>query len=491
MPQLKVLTGSQKGQIFLLRPPGPYRLGRDGKAEFPLFDRRASRNHFRVDFSDEGYRVTDLRSKAGTYLNDRKVESALLVPGDRILAGKTLFAFELDAPPDGLVGRELGGYRILERVGRGGMGTVYRALQLSLERIVALKVLTEDFARDRDFSVLFIREARAAGNLSHPNIVRVYDVNSLDSVLFYAMEFMAHGSVEDLLRREGPLPITRALAIALEAARGLEYADGEGIVHRDIKPANLMIHEKGQVKIGDLGIATRSRDKGGSGRARGISGSPHYMSPEQALGRDVDTRADIYALGATLHQMLVGAPPFRGKSLKELLYAHLQEQPPDVRLARPSVPEDLARLVQRMLAKEPAARPQVVELTRELEALLVHDDSLETARLPRPPSKVRRSLGFGILMLLCLVAGIAAGLLLRDLRRAVRGQNVRIQRVRRTIDEGWKALQAGDIEAAVRKAEEISKLQFPTEEYEIIERDITAFTEAVKAAAAHLETERK
>src|SRR5213594_1956985 len=188
MPELKVERGNQKNQVFLLRAPGPFLVGRDLNADFPLFDRRASRSHFRIDFRDAGYQLTDLNSKAGTFINSQRVKTAVLSSGDRVLAGKTLFSFRLDAPEDPLVGRELGAYRMLERVGRGGMGIVYRALQLSLDRVVALKVLSDDLARDSDFSALFISEARKAGELSHPNIVRVYDVNVLNGILFYAME---------------------------------------------------------------------------------------------------------------------------------------------------------------------------------------------------------------------------------------------------------------------------------------------------------------
>jgi len=355
MPALRVQTGSQKGQVFFLCPPGPLLFGRDLQADFPLFDPRVSRSHFSIEFCDEGYRLKDHGSKSGTYVNERRVTEAILLGSSRVRAGKTLFSFEPEEDP--LVGREVGGYRLLERVGRGGMGIVYRSLQLSLQRVVALKVLSEELSRDPDFSRLFVREARAAAELSHPNIVRVYDVNILNGILFYAMEYMARGNVEDLCRRRGPLPIETAVALALEAARGLEFAQSRGVVHRDVKPGNLMVHQTGTLKIGDLGIARRVRDRDEPALLGGISGSPHYMSPEQALGREVDSRSDIYALGASLHQMVAGAPPFTARSLKELLFAHIRDPAPDLRDLRPGVPAPLAELVQEMLAKDPAHRP--------------------------------------------------------------------------------------------------------------------------------------
>ncbi len=484
MPELRVETGPQKSQTFRLRPPGPYQVGRDLEADFPLFDRRASRTHFRIDFRDEGYSLTDLASKAGTFVNDLRVTSQILKGGDRILAGKTLFSFVLDAAGDPLVGRNLGSYKILERVGRGGMGTVYRALQLSLDRVVALKVLSDELARDPDFSVLFVREARAAGELSHSNIVRVYDVNVLDGILFYVMEYMAHGSVEDLLRREGRLPVERALRIVIEAAAGLEYAEHEGVVHRDIKPANLMIHENGTVKIGDLGIATRLAERGRAAQGGGISGSPHYMAPEQALAREVDGRADIYALGASLHQMLSGSPPFRGRSLKEILFAHIRDEPPDLRRTAPSVPEPLALLVRKMLAKDPSRRPDSAASLRQTFQALRENVCRAPEAPARRPSPAWRSAAL-LLLSGALVFGVGTGLgaLWSHLGSVMRDRSARLEGVRRILAEGMAALKAGDVDGARAKADELSRFEGSLEEWQILNPEIDAFERAVKAAA--------
>ncbi|MBI4607360.1 MAG: protein kinase [Planctomycetes bacterium] len=482
MPELRVETGPQKSQAFLLRPPGPFRVGRDLTADFPLFDRRASRSHFRIDFRDEGYRITDLGSKAGTSVNDRRIESAVLAGGDHVLAGNTLFSFALDCPDDPLVGRHLGGYRILERVGRGGMGTVYRAVQLSLDRIVAVKVLADELARDPEFSALFVQEARAAAELSHPSIVRVYDVNLLDGILFYAMEFMAQGSAEDLLRRHGPLPIERVLRVAVQASSGLAYAQGHGVVHRDIKPANLMVHEGGAVKIGDLGIALRTQDRG-PGRSRGISGSPFYMSPEQALGRDVDSRADVYSLGASVHQLLTGSPPFRGRNLKEILYAQIREDPPDLRALRPGTPEPLVALVKQMLGKDPASRPEPAEAARRLEEVLA-EEVRRTARPPRKRRPPRPGLRWGLAAALCLVLGLCLGAFYTHVTGVLSARSARLERVRATIAEGRQTLRAGDLEGARRKAAEIAGFRGSEEEWQILAPEIAAFEREIRGAEA-------
>jgi serine/threonine protein kinase len=491
MPELKVERGIQKDQVFVLRAPGPFLIGRDLNADFPLFDRRASRSHFRIDFRDEGYRLTDLNSKSGTFVNSQKVTTRVLLGGDQILAGKTLFSFQLDAPVDPLVGRELGPYRMLERVGRGGMGIVYRALQLSLDRVVALKVLSDDLTRDADFSALFISEARRAGELSHPNIVRVYDVNVLNEVLFYSMEYMAHGSVEDLLARHGVLPVHKAVEVAIQASRGLEYAEFEGVIHRDIKPANLMVSENGAVKIGDLGIATRSRERGGASSGQGISGSPHYMAPEQALGREVDHRADLYALGASLYQMLAGKTPFRGESLKELLFAHIREEPPDPRAARPEVPEALSALIRRLMAKDPAQRPGSASIVaRELEKML-NQEALELKERRPDEAPWRRRVRWALSLLFFLLVGFGLGRLFSHLTEELALGNARIDRAREIIREGFAAIRSGDLETALKKEVELSKLEGSQAEWELLGKEISTFQKAVMAARAAKSGEKK
>ena len=489
MPELRVQTGCQKNQIFLIRQPGPVLIGRDMSADFPMFDRRASRKHFRMEFRDEGYRITDLGSRSGTLVNDRRIESAIVAPGDRVLAGKTLFVFEFDPPADPLVGREIGGYRILERVGRGGMGIVYRARQASLERVIALKVLEEHLTRDEDFCKLFIREARAAGELSHPNIVRVYDVNMADGILFYAMEYMAQGTVEDLCRLRGILPVMETVRIALQACQGLEFSHHEGIIHRDIKPSNLLIHEDGTVKIGDLGIATHDRGANRSPLLRGIMGSPHYMAPEQVLGREADSRADVYALGSTIFRLLAGRPPFRGTNVKEILLAHVRTEPPDLAQLRPEAFPALAQLVNTMLAKDPAGRPPTMQAVIEkLEGVLSRapDHHIVPRGAPiLPPHWSRRAFLLGALVV-AFVVGVGIGGFLADLLRKIKNRKARLARIRRILRDGHKFLDAGNIEAARLKKQELASFQGSPDDWESMQQEISDFEKRLKHAEGKL-----
>ena len=413
MARFRIVEGSQQGQSLILRPPGPCVIGRGRRCQFQILDRHVSRRHFSIAFRNEGYVLTDLESSAGTFVNGTRDTRFLLKDGDRVRAGSSTFAFELE-PQDELVDRDLGGYHILERVGSGGMGTVYRARQISLGRIVALKVLGRRLADDPDFSALFIQEARAAAELSHPQIVRVYDVNRLDGVLFYAMEFAAKGSVEDLIRKQVRLDVSQALDLAHQTTLGLEYGEKVGIVHRDIKPANLMLGENGRLKIGDLGVAKRISDtrdpllsEGGSAAppTEGISGSPPYMPPEQVLGRTVDHRGDLYALGASLYEMLTGVVPFRGKTVKDVLVAHLKEAPPDARRHRHDLPDDVASLIKKLMAKSPENRPASASEARERLERLMASTSVETHRRPRLSARIPRSAIYALALTLAAIVG--------------------------------------------------------------------------------------
>ena len=369
MARLRILNGHQRGQVFLLRPPGPLRIGRDPEAEFPLFDRSVSRELWALEFLTRGYLLTEVGTEGRTEVNDKCVRRALLRPGDVIRSGRVQARFELESADDPLIGRDLGNYALVEHIRSGGMGSVYRAEQKSLHRMVALKVLPGGMERGEDFVRRLVEEAKAAAQLDHPQIVRVYDVDVVDGVLFYAMEFMAQGSVRDLLRRQPRLSVARVVEIGGQCAVGLAHAARSGIVHRDIKPENLLVHENGEVKISDLGLAL---PLDGETSRRGLCGTPHYMAPEVALQGKLDERTDLYALGATLFELFSGRPPFPRESLKDLLRAHLEETPPSLRELRPDVPATLASLVERLLAKDPLDRPQSAD---EVSAVLAAEAS--------------------------------------------------------------------------------------------------------------------
>src|SRR4051812_20156610 len=220
---------------------------------------------------------------------------------------------ELPLDPD-LSGRQLGGYRLLRRLGRGAMAEVYLAEQVSLGRQVAFKVLRSTLATDAIYVQRFHHEARAAAQLVHANIVQIHEVGCVDGVHFIAQEYVQGLNLAELLTRKGAGDVARSLGIVRQVAAALNKAAEHGIVHRDIKPENIMLAASGEVKVADFGLARLfDRDDANNLTQVGITmGTPLYMSPEQVEGRALDPRSDIYSLGVTWYQMLVGEPPFRG-----------------------------------------------------------------------------------------------------------------------------------------------------------------------------------
>ncbi|MGA1533024.1 MAG: protein kinase domain-containing protein [Planctomycetota bacterium] len=372
MAKIVIENGPGRGRTFGLLSNAVMVVGRDPTAQICLEDEMASRRHFQIRPVEGRYQLEDLGSKNGLHLNGRRLEKKVvtLAPNDRIQVGGTLLTFVgKDAHP--LIGREISGYRIEERIGRGGMGTVYRAIQLSLDRSVALKILAPHLVENQNFINLFIREARAAGALSHPNLVQVYDVGVEGDIYYYSMEYIPHGSVEELLTGHQPLPVGRALEIVRDAALGLQYAELKGLVHRDIKPGNLMIGADSIIKIGDLGIARFGEDEGVVSQKDGVSGSPHYIAPEQARGQDIDQRADLYALGVSFYQMLCGQTPYRGSSPREVILGHLKTAPPPLADRAPDLPAPVVELVEAMMEKDRDARiPSATAVLERLEPLL-------------------------------------------------------------------------------------------------------------------------
>lgn len=276
-------------------------------------------------------------------------------------------------------GERVGKYRVLEHVARGGMATVYRALDEDLQRQVALKVLAPELAARPEMVERFRREARAAAKLRHENIVAVYDVGSADAIHYLALEFIEGTDLQAYIQRKCRLHPAEARQIAIEAARALDHAHSHGIVHRDVKPSNLMLsvrHGKLHVKLTDFGLALRTDD---DDQLRltlvGTTvGTVDYLAPEQARNSAAaDIRSDIYALGCTLFHMLAGSAPFPKGSLTERVVQHLEAEPPDVRRLNKAVPERFVAVLRKMLAKKPEDRyqtPQELLLALEDVALL-------------------------------------------------------------------------------------------------------------------------
>jgi eukaryotic-like serine/threonine-protein kinase len=258
-------------------------------------------------------------------------------------------------PTGGMTGRVISHYRILGPLGGGGMGVVYKAQDLSLERVVALKFLPPELSRDPDAKTRFLQEARAASTLDHPNICTIHEVGETDEgQLYLAMACYDGETLKQRLQR-GPLPIDEALETAQQIARGLVKAHRSGIVHRDIKPANLMITADEIVKILDFGIA-KLAGAAGLTRIGSSLGTPGYMSPEQARGEEVDHRTDVWSLGAVLYEMVTGRRPFRGEHDQAVLYALFNQEPDPVEQLRPDAPPELVRIIGRMLTKDPDRR---------------------------------------------------------------------------------------------------------------------------------------
>jgi serine/threonine protein kinase len=312
----------------------------------------------------------------------------------------------MDAGSSGFIGRMVAGrYRILAKLGEGGMGSVYRAEQISLKRTVALKLLRPELSAEPGMVRRFNAEAELAAKLSHPNTVTLFDFGQdEDGSLFIAMEYLEGRSLREVLTREGPLSPGRALTISEQLCASLADAHSRGIVHRDLKPDNVMLIQRGRMtdvaRVLDFGIA-KLRDEQSDGanrpmtRAGDLLGTPQYMAPEQIRGETVDARTDIYALGAMLYEMVTGRLPFEGPTLMSILSKHLTEMPVPPRERRPDlrISPSLNQLVMDALDKDPARRPASMDAFADrLARLVVEVDPRSEARaaagagFPPPPA---------------------------------------------------------------------------------------------------------
>ncbi len=268
------------------------------------------------------------------------------------------------------VGSRFGDYEILEELGAGGMGKVYRARDATLERVVALKMLAPALSKDQEYVRRFLKEARAVARLNHPNIVQIYDFGCVDSIYYLAMEFVDGHSLGHTLRTRR-FSEADALQIVRQVCKALSVAHAEGIVHRDIKPDNLMLTSRGDLKLVDLGIAKRVDEDQSITQTGQSIGTPHYISPEQIRGqKDIDARADVYSLGATLYHLVTGHTPFKGSSGALVMSMHLVEPLPDPRQWEPTLSEGLCRVLRKMMAKERDERyPDIAVLEVDLHRL--------------------------------------------------------------------------------------------------------------------------
>jgi len=271
---------------------------------------------------------------------------------------------------DPAIPQRLAGFEVLGFLGRGGMGNVFKARQVSMDRLVALKILPTRLARDEESVERLTREARAAAKLRHPNIVHAYDVGSADGHYYFAMEYVDGEGLDAVLRSDGPLDQDRALQILIQVTRALAAAHEAGIIHRDVKPSNIMLDSKGEVRVTDFGLAERIEgDVAATANGRPL-GTPAYAAPEMLAGRAVDARADLYSLGATFFHVLAGRPPFEGQDFSEIVIKQVHEAPPALADVAPQLDPRLCQIIDRLLGKDPAERyPSARALHDELEAL--------------------------------------------------------------------------------------------------------------------------
>jgi len=287
-----------------------------------------------------------------------------------------------------IVGTTIGRYQILEHIGEGGMAHVYKAFDPGIQRAAALKVLKQEHCTDEEHKSRFLREGKAAGALAHPNIVTIYDVGSIRGAPYILMELLEGETLADLLKQGQKLPVQSIIRIGRQLAMGLEYAHSKGVVHRDMKPDNIVISPDGEsVKIADFGIARVAEGSGTETTQVGMMlGTPRYMSPEQAIGSQVDGRADLFAVGVILYEIITGQKAFDAESVATLIMQIVQKDPIPIRQITSDAPIGLQKVVNKLLQKKPEKRFQTgaelqAALERELEVVL-HSEEENRGYLP-------------------------------------------------------------------------------------------------------------
>jgi len=327
-----------------------------------------------------------------------RTASELRALGQNLLKAGKLTPYQLNAVLRGdVAGLVFGEYRVLEEIGRGGMGVVVKAEHRRMRRVVAVKMIAPGLVESSEAVRRFYREVETAARLSHPNIVTAYDAGESDGRHYLVMEYVDGQSAAQLVQQQGPFPIDRAVKCLIQVAKGLQYAHDKGVVHRDIKPANLLLDSQGTVKILDMGLARMGHILG---RPSAVSltqtgqlmGTCDYMSPEQgANAKRADHRTDIYSLGCTLYYLLLGHPVYQGGDLMERLLAHRDQPIPRMRAERSDVPPWLDDVFRKMVAKSPAARYQsMAELQQELRQRWRESSDSSAPPLPPPPETAPR-----------------------------------------------------------------------------------------------------
>ena len=397
--KVRIVDGIDAGVEKELPDEGTVTIGRRSSCDLVLRVDSVSREHCRIEKADGAYWLHDNGSSNGTLLNGLRIEKAKLVHGDVITLDRVTLEYleEADSAhtremirefvvqnrPDvdgtytaenSLIGKTLKHYKVLSVIGEGGMALVYKSRDERNGDIVALKVLKRGETVDQENLQRFLKEFKTGSKLNHPNIMQVYEIGEVDGTYFIAMEYINGSSLQEILDEKGRLSAEGTLKIGIQVAKALEFAFSQRIIHRDIKPENILISREGEVKITDLGLAKELKryvsvniTKTGEG-----IGTLHYMSPEQVENtRDVDQRADIYSLGATLYECLCGQPPFDEVGVWKFVEAINEKPPPNLNDRVPNLHGEVWPVVDKALSKRPEERQQTpTEFREELERLL-------------------------------------------------------------------------------------------------------------------------
>lgn len=345
-----------------------------------------------------------------------------------------------------LSGRTIGGYRLVRRLGSGGMADVYLGEQVSLGRHVAIKVLRPETLRHPGAVKRFEQEARAAAALVHGNIVQIHEVACIDGIHMLVEEYVAGPSLKTWLQARGPLDASQSLAVLAQVGSALARAADHGVVHRDIKPENLLVTRAGEVKVADFGLARVASENLELTQTGMTLGTPLYMSPEQGEGQAVDIRSDLYSLGATAYHLLAGRPPYSGPTAMSVVLAHIRVPLPPLEPLRPDVPAAVRAIVERLLAKTPEERfATPADLLRAVEA--AESAVAAAARSRHGPSPLAWSDADGLLPAADSgIDGVALRTATQHLQAAlVAGQAIRASTRRRLVLTGLAALAAAGV----------------------------------------------
>ncbi|MBN2711849.1 MAG: protein kinase [Planctomycetes bacterium] len=389
MPKLKSISGDQVGKEYPIGAK-PLIVGRRPGNAIVVDHNKVSRSHAEIGISGNSSYVKDLQSSNGTFLNGIKIpanEPRVLQPGDEIRFGDTILRyFDSDTT---LPQVTIPGHEIIDIIAEGGMGTIYRAKQTSMDRDVAIKILHPEYAKRQEFVNRFIQEARSAGKLNHPNIIQVHTVGKADGDIYYfTMELVRGQNLTQRLGNKDDLTLDKILDAGMKVADALEYAHAMDIIHRDIKPDNIVISDAGEVKLADLGIA-KTREITEDNAKKRVLGTPHYMSPEQATGKTVDARSDLYSLGATLYHVIAGTPLFDSPKSSEIMAMQVRKLPKKLKELAPETPDVACEIIEKLLDKDPAKRYQTAaEVSNALEEAI---KTIRKATKSKEPASLKKT----------------------------------------------------------------------------------------------------